>query len=174
MVIHVRSTDEASSTALLQHFVENRNGRDLYLGKRLLGWSVSDAIVIRSEALPSSLVQKYVRHFAAQRHVLFSRRFTPVAANPYLALAHELRNYMFALLDPFAADAQTFQARLKTHIKSPACEIVTLAPARGVHQLEVLLMSAPRVLRSDEPLELPELSAVLSAGGVLRKTLKAA
>jgi hypothetical protein len=174
MVIHVRSTDEASSTTLIQHFVENRHGRDLYVGKRLLGWSLSDAIVIRSEALSSSLVQKYVRHFAAQRHVLFSRCFAPTAANPYLVLANELRNYMFALLDPATADAQSFQARLKRHIKSPACEIVTLAPARGVHQLEVLLMSSPRVLRSDEPLELPEATEVRSAGGVLRKTLEAA
>jgi hypothetical protein len=174
MVIHVRSTDEASSTTLIRHFVENRHGRELYLGKRLLGWSLSDAIVLRSEALSSSLVQRYVRHFAAQRHVLFSRCFTPTAANPYLALAHELRNYMFAVLDPCAADGQSFQARLKKHIKSPACEIVTLTPARGVHQLEVLLMSSPRVLRSDEPLELPEAAGARGVAGVLRRPLEAA
>lgn len=175
MVIHVRGSDELRSSMLIQQFVEKRYGRDVRLGRRLIGWNLNDTIVIRSAGLSAAQLQRYVRHFAPQRHVVFDSCFTPAASNSYFAFAREMRNnYVFAFLDAPLGQSQALQTRFKEQIQSTPCEVVTLTPARSVQQLEVLLMSAQRVFRSDEPLVLPEPTRHRPARSSARKVLRAA
>ncbi len=175
MVIHVRGSDELRSSTLIQQFVEKRYGRDLRLGRRLIGWNLNDTIVIRSEGLAAAQLQKYVRHFAPQRHVVFNSCFTPGLSNRYFAIAREMRtNYVFAFLDAPLGQAQALQTRFMEQIQSTRCEVVTLTPTRSVQQIEVLLMSAQRVFRSDEPLVLPEPTLRRPARSSARKVLTAA
>ena len=156
MVIHVGASDESGFLSPIQQLVEKRDGRELRLGKRLIGWNLKDTIALRGEGLPQAELQKYVRHFAAQRHVVFENIFPPQKIDPYIELARELRDYLFAFLDAPLRESTSTQAMLKAQVLNASCNFVTLRPARSVQQLEVLLLAAPFVLRSYDPLVLPE------------------
>ena len=156
MVIHVRGSDESEMAAIIQRFADNRHARELRLGRRVIGWNLSDAVVIRSEGLSAATLQKYVCHFAPQRHVVFSRGVPEAECDRYFAVARDLRNYVFAFLDARAAEQRAEQMRLKERVRGASCDIVTLSPDRAIQQLEVLLMAAPLVLGSTEPLVLPQ------------------
>lgn len=156
MVIHIGATDESGISSPIQQLVEKRDGRELHVGKRLIGWNLKDTIALRGQGIPQAQLQKYVRHFAAQRHVVFENMFPPAKIDPYIELAREIREYLFAFLDAPLPESTSTQAQLKTQFLTASCKFVTLRPARSVQQLEVLLLAAPVVLRSYDPLVLPE------------------
>jgi len=171
MVIHVGANDSGISSPI-QQLIEKRDGRELRLGQRLIGWNVKDTIALRGQGLPQAELQKYVRHFAAQRHVVFENIFPSAKIDPYIELARELRDYLFAFLDAPLPGSTSAQAMLKAQFLNASCNFVTLRPARSVQQLEVLLLAAPFVLRSYDPLVLPE--PARRKLPIVRKTEKAA
>jgi hypothetical protein len=156
MVIHLGATDESGISSPIQQLVEKRDGRELHVGKRLIGWNLKDTIVLRGHGVPQAQLQKYVRHFAAQRHVVFENVFPQAQIDPYIELARDLRDYLFAFLDAPLPENTSTQALLKAQFLTASCKFVTLRPARSVQQLEVLLLAAPVVLRSYDALVLPE------------------
>jgi len=156
MVIHIGATDESGTSNPVQQLVEKRDGRELHVGKRLVGWNLKDTIALRGQSIPQAQLQKYVRHFAVQRHVVFESVFPAAKIDPYIELARELREYLFAFLDEPLPESTSAQALLKAQFLTASCKFVTLRPARSVQQLEVLLLAAPVVLRSYDPLVLPE------------------
>jgi hypothetical protein len=173
MVIHIGATDESSTSSAIQQLVEKRDGKELRLGKRLIGWNLKDTIVVRRQGLSQAQIQKYVRHFAAQRHVIFEDALPPTNIDPYIVLAREVRDYLFAFLDLPQPEIRSTQAQLMEQFRSASCKVVTLRQARSVQQLEVLLLSAQTVLGSYDPLVLPE-PARRKARPDVRKTEKAA
>lgn len=174
MVIHVRGASASDTGTMLQQFVERQRGRELRLGKRLIGWNLNDTVVVRSEGLSAAQLHNYVRHFAPQRHVVFDHVFPAAAVERYFSFAHEMRNYVFAFLKPPSGEQCPLQNRLKERAKNASCEIVTLNPDRSGQQLEVLLLSASRVLGTDDPLVLPETPSRRVARSGTRKTQTAA
>jgi hypothetical protein len=173
MVIHIGAKDESGDSSTIQQLVEKRNGRELRLGRRLIGWNLNDTIVLRGQGLSQTQIQKYVLHFAAQRHVVFEGVFPAANIDPYIGLAREVRDYLFAFLDTPQQERWSTQALLKEQFRNASCKVVTLRPARSVQQLEVLLLSAPTFLGSYEALVLPE-PARCRRRAIVRKTEKAA
>lgn len=174
MVIHIRGTKTSDTSTMLAHFVERQRGRELRLGKRLIGWNLNDTIVMRSEGVSATKLQQYVRHFAPQRHVVFDHQFPAAAVERYFSFAREMRNYVFAFLKTPTGEHYALQKQLKERAKNASCEIVTLNPDRSIQQLEVLLLSASRVLGTDDPLVLPEAPARRLTRPSVRKTPEAA
>ena len=170
MVIHIGATGDSGISSPIQQLVDKRDGKELRLAKRLIGWNLKDTIALRGQGLPQPELQKYVRHFAGQRHVVFENMLPPEEIDPYIALARELRDYLFAFLDVPLPECMS--AQLKAQFLSASCKFVTLRPARSVQQLEVLLLAAPFVLRSHDPLVLPEPERRKLP--IVRKTEKAA
>ena len=173
MVIHIYAADGSDTPSTVEQLVEKRNGRELHLGKRLIGWNLNDTIAICRRAVPDAQVQQFVRHFASQRHVVFEDAFPAASVEPYTVLAREVKNYLFAFLDTAAQERWAAQALLKNRIRSASCEVVTLRAARSIQQLEALLLSAQMVLGSYNPLVLPE-PPRRTARASTRKTSKAA
>jgi hypothetical protein len=174
MVIHIRNTDGSGTSKTIEQLVEKRYGKAIVLGKQLIGWNLNDTVVIRSEGLSQSVLQKYVRHFATQRHVIFEDVFPAANIDPYVAMARELRDYLFAFMDTSLRENWLTQVQLKQRFQSAACQVVTLRPARSLQQLEVLLLSAKMVHGSSEPLVLPKMTLRRSQTSTLRKAEKAA
>ena len=108
--------------------------------------------------MSQNLIQKYVHHFSTQRHVIFEAVFPTANIDPYVALAREVRDYLFAFMDTSLRENRVIQVHLKQRFQNAACKVVTLRPARSVQQLEVLLLSARMVRGSSEPLVLPKLT----------------
>lgn len=172
MVIHIGATDKSGISNPIQELVEKRDGKELRLGKRLVGWNLKETIALRGQGLSQAQIQKYVRHFAAQRHVVFEHGFPSAKLDAYIALAREIRDYHFAFLDTPLQNGASIQALLKEQFRSASCQFVTLRPARSVQQIEALLLSAPIILRSYDPLVLPE--PARRRLPIVRKTEKAA
>src|SRR5579872_2835162 len=174
MVIHVRGANAPDTDMMLQRFIERQHGRELLLGKKLIGWNLHDTVVVRSAGLTAAQLQEYVRHFAPQRHVVFDHMFPAAAVDRYCSFAGELRNYVFAFLKRSRSEPCPVQNQLKDRAKDTRCEIVTLNPDRGVQQIEVLLMSASPVLGTDDPLVLPQARRRRTSRVKTRKTAAAA
>jgi len=120
------------------------------------------------------VIQKYVRHFSTQRHVIFENVFPASNIGPYVTMARELRDYLFAFMDTTLRENWLTQAHLKERFQNAACRVVTLRPARSVQQLEVLLLSAKMVRGGSEPLVLPKTTVRRGQSPVVRRTEKAA
>jgi hypothetical protein len=175
MVIHIQGDNARDTSTMLSRFVERQRGRELRLGRRVIGWNLDETIVMRSDGVSAAQLQKYVRHFAPQRHVVFDHSFPPAALDEYFAMARELRTYMFAFMKPPAGANCPLQSELRERAKHASCEVVTLNPERGIQQLEVLLLASPAVLGTEEPLSLPEAPARRAAARTRsRKTSAAA
>lgn len=174
MVIHIRGANASDTGTMLLQFVERQRGRELRLGKRVIGWNLNDTIVVRSEGLSAAQLHTYVRHFAPQRHVVFDHVFPAAAVEQYFSFAREIRNYVFAFLKTPSGSQCLLQSRLKERAKNASCEIVTLNPDRSVQQLEVLLLSAARVLGTNDPLVLPKTPSRRAPRAGTRKTATAA
>ncbi|HLW37302.1 MAG TPA: hypothetical protein VKR99_02615 [Candidatus Eremiobacteraceae bacterium] len=174
MVIQLCGVESSDALAPIPQLVEKRYGKEIRLGNRLIGWNLNDTIVVRSEGLTPSQLSKFVRHFATQRHVIFESLSPPKNIGPYVSLARELRDYLFAFVDSPLAEHLRAVERLKEQFQNAPCKVVTLRPARSVPQLEVLLLSAKPVLRSYEPLVLPAAAIRRTTSSAPRKTQKAA
>lgn len=169
MVIHVDVAAESATPSPTQQLADTKNGREIRLGKRLLGWNLNDTVVLRSQGLSQALIENYVRHFAAQRHVIFESDFQHSKLDPFIALARDVRDYLFAFVETQALQGNSTRAIKETVLRA-SCNVVTLRPDRSVQQLEVLLLASPLVLGSYEPLVLPQAASRTSS----RKTEKAA
>jgi hypothetical protein len=156
MIIHIGATDESGVLSPIQQLVQKRDGKELHVGKRLIGWNLKDTIALRCQGIPQAQLQRYIRHFAAQRHVVFESPFPAAPIDPYIELARELRDYLFAFVEAPVQKSASAQALIKAQFLTASCKVVTLRPARSLPQIEVLLLAAPIVLRSYDPLVLPE------------------
>jgi hypothetical protein len=175
MIIHIRGDEALDTGAMLARLVERQRGRELRLGRRIIGWNLDDTIVVRSEGIALAQLQRYVRHFAPQRHVVFDHRFPAAAADQYFAFARELHDYVFAFMKTPSAECLGLQNQLKAQAKHAGWEVVTLNPDRSIQQLEVLLMSAAPAIGTEDPLTLPEAPARrVAARRTPRKTAAAA
>ena len=159
MIIHIRTDEALDTKGVLANFVERQRGRELRVGKRIIGWNLHDTVVVRSDGVTLPQLQKYVRHFAPQRHVVFDHRFPAAATDKYFAFARELRNYVFAFIKTPMVDRLALQNQLKAQSKQSNFEVVTLNPDRTIQQLEVLLLSAAPALGTEDPLILPDAPA---------------
>jgi hypothetical protein len=158
MIIHIRADKALDTKSVLASFVERQRGRELRVGRRIIGWNLRDTVVVSSEGATLAQVQQYVRHFAPQRHVVFDHRFPAAASDKYFAFARELRNYVFAFIKTSSAGLE-LQNQFKAQSKQSNWEVVTLNPDRTIQQLEVLLLSAAPALGTEDPLILPNAAA---------------
>jgi hypothetical protein len=156
MVIHIEPWTPSygpTTRDYLEQLADKRGGRELWIGKQFLGWSLSDTIILANEKITKSRLQEYVKHFSAQRHVIFESRCAPSTIASYITLSKSIHAYVFAFVNSATA-SQSFN-KLKTQMHNECREVVTLRTDRMLQQLEVLLLSAPMVLGSNEPLALP-------------------
>lgn len=163
MIIHLRATDGVGGPSLVDQLIEKRNGRELFVGKRVIGWNLHDTIVVRSQGLTQAAARRYVEHFAPQRHVIFEDMFAKPPPALYLAQVRRVSDYLFAFVDLHVEAMRDqwlrrkYQAydKLERSIRGAGCSVVKLNPDRGVPQVEALLLSARCVLGSCEPLAMP-------------------
>ena len=177
MVIQIRGTDDSGKSVIIQSLIEKRNGREIRLGKRIIGWNLGETIIVRSDGASHAEVRRLVRHFAPQRHVVFEAGIPPSDTRSYLSLAKEVRGYMFAFVNTplqiclrnARTDVQAHELRednlreqwvaqhkQKELLKSSGCEVVTLQHDRALQQIEVLLMAAQTVPGSYDAITLPK------------------
>lgn len=173
MVIHLSAGNAMARSSPMQQLVESRGSEELRYAKTAIAWSLRDAVVMRAEGLPATQLQKLVRHFAIQRHVLVEKELQRTTLTSYIALAKEIRDYFFAFIEAPLPAIPPREVHLKERILAAGCKIVTLRPSRSLQQLEVLLLSAPRVLGSYEPLVFPDVKR-RTARANTRKVQKAA
>ncbi|MDQ6780918.1 MAG: hypothetical protein M3Z37_07190 [Candidatus Eremiobacteraeota bacterium] len=171
MIIHIRGADGIGRPSLVDQLIEKHNGRELFVGKRPIGWNLHDTIVVRSQGLTQAMARSYVEHFAPQRHVIFEDTFAKPPPAPYLAHVQRVSDYLFAFVD-LRAEALRDQLlrrqcqahdKLERSIRGAGCTVVKLRPDRAVPQVEALLLSARCVLGSCEPLAMPHAHARLPA-----------
>lgn len=187
MVIQIRGTDDSGKSAIIQSLVEKRNGREIRLGKRIIGWNLGETIIVRSDGATHGELRRLVRHFAPQRNVVFEAMIPPRDTGSYLSLAKEMRDYMFAFVNTplqiclrnARIDAQGHELRednlreqwlaqhkQKEQLKTAGCEVATLQHDRALQQIEVLLMSARPVPGSYEAITMPKAAPRRRAGEV--------
>ncbi|MDQ6767938.1 MAG: hypothetical protein M3Z41_09040 [Candidatus Eremiobacteraeota bacterium] len=194
MIIQILGAHGFGQTTAFEHFIEKRNGSELRLGKRLIGWNLRDTVLLSTGGVSQNELRGYVRHFAAQRHVVFESPLMPAKSDPFLGLAREVKDYLFAFIDtPFEiwlrniraqSDSADLSEQLvreqwlrqlkhKEQFRNEGYGVVTLRHGRSIQQIEALLLSARFVSGCYEALTLPKLTRPRRASGSA-KTTKAA